>query len=76
MAYRCIYQLVYSRQEEGVFWTSFVQVRKVYTHSPFSILFLDHHSIGQSLRIENLLDSPCLLELLHLISDSIRVILG
>ena len=74
MAYRCIYQLVYSWQGEEVFYTGFVQVRKVYTHPLFSTFLFYYHSVGQPFRVEYLLDSPHLLKLHHLVSDNIRII--
>ena len=76
MAYRRIYQLVYSRQGEGVFWIGFVQVRKVYTHPSFPTFLFYYHGVGQPFRVENLLDSPRLLKFRHLVYDNIRMISG
>ena len=76
MAYRCIKQLVYSRQGEGIFWTGFVQVCKVYTHPPFPTFLFYYHGVGQPFRIKYLLDSPHLLKFHHLVSDNIRMIFG
>ena len=74
MAYHCIYQLVYSRQGEGVFWTGFVQVRKVYTHPPLLTFLFYYHDVGQLFKVEYLLDSPHLLKLHHLVSNSVKMI--
>ena len=75
MTYSCIHQLVNPRHREGIIWASPISICEVYTHPPFLILLLYHHGIGQPLRVENLIDSLCLFELLHLIPDGIRVIL-
>ena len=76
MAYCCIYQLVYSRHGEGVFWTSFIQVCEIYTHLPLPIFLLHHHSVGQPLRVKHLLNGPSLFKLCHLILDIIKMLLG
>ena len=76
MAHGCIYQLIYLRHKEMIFWASFIQICEVYTDSPLSVLLLYHHSIGQPFRVKNLLNSPCLLKLHHLVPNSISVLLG
>ena len=76
MVYCCIYQLVYLRQRERIFWIGFVQVCEIYTHSPFSIFLFYHHGVGQPFGVEHFLNSPCLLKLPHLVSNSIRMIFG
>ena len=73
MANGGIHQLVYSRHREWIFWASLVLICVIYTYSPFPILFLHYHSIGQPLRVENFLDSPCLFKFCYLIFDSIKM---
>ena len=75
MAHRCIHQLIYLRYREWIFWVSLIQICEVLTHSPFSVILFHHHSIGQLFRVEDFLDSPCLLELYHLIPNSICMFL-
>ena len=75
MAYGRIYQLIYLRYREWIFWAGFIQIREVYTDSPFSALFLYHYSIGQPLRLENFLDSPCFFNLHHLVPNSVSILL-
>ena len=76
MADSSIHQLVNPRHRKRIFQTSSVQIREIHAHSPFSVLFPHYHSIGQPFRIEDLFDSPRLLKLHHLISDSIRMFSG
>ena len=76
MAYRCIYQLVYSRHRERVFRTSPVKICKVHTHSPFFCLLFHYHGIRQSLRVKHLFNSPCLLKFGHFTLDSFYMFLG
>ena len=76
MAHHCIHQLIYSRHKEGIFWASFIQISEVHTHLPFSIPLFYHHIIGQPFKVEDFFDSPCLLELHHLISNSVCMLLG
>ena len=71
MAHRCIHQLVYSRQREGVLWVGLIQIYEVHAHSPLPALLFYYYSIGQPFGVENLLDSPCLFELYHLFPDSV-----
>ena len=52
------------------------KVYEVHTDSPLPILLLYNHSVIQPLRVEYLLDSPCLLELSHFVLDSVGVLLG
>ena len=51
---------------EGVFWAGLVQICEVHTYSPLPALLLHHHSIGQPLRVKQLLNSPGQLKLDHL----------
>ena len=76
MAHRCIHQLIYSRHKEEIFWASLIHIYEVHTHSPFSILLFHHHNICQPFKVEDFLDSPCLFELHHLISNRICMFLG
>ena len=40
-----VYNLVYSRQTEGVFRAMFVKISVINTHSPFFILFLNENRV-------------------------------
>ena len=46
IAYRCIYQLIYSRHKERVFRTSLIEVFEVHTHTPFPSFLFHHHRIS------------------------------
>ena len=55
MAYGCIYQLIYPRHRERIFWVGFIQIREVYEtrHFPlffFTTIVLANHSVGLSTR--------------------------
>ena len=45
MAYRCIYQLIYSRHRERVFGTSLIEICEV-THTPFPNFLFHYHRIS------------------------------
>ena len=47
MPRRGIHNLIYAGQGEAIFWISIVEVRVVYTHSPFIPLLWNHHYVGQ-----------------------------
>jgi hypothetical protein len=36
---------VNSHEGKVIFWTTLVQVYKIYAHSPFTILFAHHHNV-------------------------------
>ena len=76
VAHSGIHQLVYSRHGKRVFGASFIQICEVHTYPPLPILLLHYHCIGQSLRVENFLNSPNLFKLVHLLLDSIRMLFG
>ena len=76
MAHRCIYQLVYSRHREGVFWEGLIQIHEVHAHLPFPALLLHYYGVGQPFGVEDFLDSPCLFELHHLFPDSVCMFFG
>ena len=75
MARGYIYQLIYPRHRERIFWVGFIQIHEIYTNSPLFVLLLYHHSIAQPFRVKNLLDSPCLLKLHHLVPNNVSVLL-
>ena len=75
MACGCVYQLIYLRHREQIFWAGFIQIYEVYTNSPFPALLLYHYSIGQPLGIKNFLDSSCFFELHHLVPNSVGMLL-
>ena len=75
MAHSCIHQLVDSRHRERVLWAGFIQVCKVCTYAPFPSLHFYHYCISQPFRVEDFFNNPSLLELRHLVFDSIRVFL-
>ena len=76
MSYRCIDQLIYPRKGERILWTGFIQVCKVYTYLPLSVLLFYHHSVGQPLRVKNFLDSPCSLKFSHIVLNSFIMVFG
>ena len=70
----CIYQLIYLRHQEQIFWASFIQISEVYTNSPFSALLLYHYSVSQPLRIKNFLDCSRFLKLHRLVPNSVGML--
>ena len=70
----CIHQLVYLRHGKRILGTSLIEVREVHAYSPLSCLLFYHHRIGQPLRIKNFFDSPSLLKLGQLTSDSFSML--
>ena len=48
-----------------------VKICKVYTHAPFSVRFLDHDDIGQSLWIINFSDESSNQKLFYLFHDNL-----
>ena len=74
MAHSGINQLVYMRHRKKVFEASFIQIYEVHTYPPLPILLFHYHYIGQPLWVENFLNSPSLLKLVHLLIDSIRML--
>ena len=74
MSHHFVYQLVNSRNGEGVFWEDFVQVSEIHAHLPFPIFLFNHYCVGQPFGVENLLNGSSLLQLIHLCSDCLGVI--
>ena len=74
MAYSGIHQLVYSRHEKRVLGAGYIQIYEVHTNPPFPTLLLHNHCIGQPFRVENFLNSPNLLKLVHLLLDRDRML--
>ena len=74
MAYGCIDQLIYSRKGERILRTGFIQICKVYTCPPLSVLLFYHHGVGQPLRIKNFPDSPFSLKFSYLVLNSFIMI--
>ena len=64
-----VYQLIDFGHGKGIFRASFIQICEINTYSPLPTLFLDHYSVCQPFGIEDLLDSPCLLEFRHFLTD-------
>ena len=75
MTYSGIHQLVYPRHGKKVIGASFIQICKAHSYTPLPILLLHYHCIGQLLKVENLLNSPNLLKLVHLLLYSIKILL-
>ena len=71
-----ILQMVNSKNGERVFWENFIQICKVHADLPLPILLLHHHSVGQPLEIEDLLNGSNLLQLVYLYPYRIGVIFG
>ena len=74
MARGRVYQLIYPRHREQIFWAGFIQIREVYTNSPFSALLLYHYNISQPLKVKNFLDSLCFFKLHHLVPNSVGML--
>ena len=74
MAYSGIHQLVYSRHGKRVLGAIFIQICEVHTYLSLLTLLLHYHCIGQSLGVENFLNSPSLLKLVHLLLDSVKML--
>ena len=71
-----IHQLVNSRDKKRVFWANSIQISEVHVDSPLPILLLNHHSVGQSLGIEDLLNGFSLFQLVYLYPYYLGVIFG
>ena len=74
MSYHCVDQFIYPRKGERILQIGFIQVCKVYTYLPLSVLLFYHHGVGQPLRIKNFIDSPCSLKFSYLILNSFIMI--
>ena len=74
MARGRIYQLIYPRHRERIFWAGFIQICEVYIDLPLSTLLLYYYSIGQPLRVKNFLNSSCSFKLHHLVSNGVSVL--
>ena len=46
MARGRVYQLIYPRYRERIFWAGFIQIREVYKNSSFAALLVYQNSIG------------------------------
>ena len=57
-----------------ILWIGFYQVCEIYTHLPLPIFLFYYHGVSQPFRIENFLDSPCLLKFRHFLFDNLRMI--
>ena len=64
-----VYQLIDFGHEEWILKASFIQICEINTYSPLPTFFLDHYSVCQPFGIEDLLDSLCLLEFRHFLTD-------
>ena len=74
VAYSCVYQSVYSRHWERVFWARLVQVCEVYADSPFPGFLFYHYCICQPLGVKDFFDSPYLFQLRHFILNSVGML--
>ena len=70
----CVYQLIYPRHREQIFWAGFIQISEVYIKSPLSALLIYHYSVSQPLRIKKFLDSPHFFKLHHLVPNSVGML--
>ena len=60
-----VYQLVYSRDGEGVFGTCLIKTSEVHTNSLLPILLFNYRSVSQPIRIKNFLYCPNLFQLVR-----------
>ena len=74
MASSRVYQLIYPRHREQIFWADFIQIHEVYIDSPLPTFILYHYLIGQPLRVKDFLDSPYFFKLYHLVPNSINML--
>ena len=65
MAECCINKLINFGKRKGVFGVGLIQIGEINIDPLFTLLFLDYHSIGQPLKIKNLVDGPNLFELIN-----------
>ena len=64
MAECCIDKLINFGKRKGAFGVGLIQISEINIDPPFTLLFLDYHSVGQQLKIKNLIDGPSLFELI------------
>src|SRR5581483_1622353 len=64
-----VYNLVYSRQRIGVFWTCLVKVGVVDAHTQFASCLGDHHWIGEPHWVLDLADEASSQQLVNLSAD-------
>ena len=58
-----------------IFRASFIKVGEIHTNSPLVYLLLDNNGVSQPFGIKDLLDSPCLFQLVDLFIYHIRMLL-
>ena len=66
-----VYNLVYPRQRETVFWTCIIEVGVIDTHPPLTFLFGYYYHICYPIRIFHLLNEFGLQQLVNLIPDNL-----
>ena len=71
-----VYQLIYLGHREWILRASLIQICEINAHSPLPTLFLYYYRVCQPFRIEDLLDSPSLLEFRYLLSDYFYMLFG
>ena len=76
MADSSVYQLIYLGHREWILKASLIQIREINAHSPLPTLFLYYYRVCQPFKIEDLLDSPSLLEFRYLLSDCFCMLFG
>ena len=76
MADSSVYQLIYLGYREWIFRANLIQIREINAHSPLPILFLYYYHVCQPFRIEDLLNSPSLLEFCYLLSNCFCMLFG
>ena len=74
MPYRGINDLVYSRQEEAVFWAHFIEVRVVHAYPPCTALLWDDHYIGKPFRVLHLFDKTHTQKIIYLYLNNLMAI--
>ena len=65
-----VYDLVYPRQRETVFWARIVEIGVIDTHPSFSFLFGDHYYICQPIWILHFSNKYGFQQFVNLISDN------
>ena len=70
-----LYELVYLRKREVVFKTSFIEVSEVDAHSPLVAFPLYEDWIGESVRVERLLEEVSSKQPIDLITESFTLLI-
>lgn len=71
-----IHQLINLWYQEGIFQACSVQVGKVHSYPPFTVLLLHYHGIGQPFQEKNFFYRPHFFQLLHFLLYNFNMLLS